>query len=404
MNTSNEVRHSAAADERPAVLHCLDSYLRTTENWIFRLIKHQKRSRRYVATTRFLECNFALPDVKFLRSPLQPSLDEMSHPTRLRRWMRAINEITYSWYLRAALRDQEIAIVHSHFAQVGWQYRKIAQALHAVHVVSFYGWDYVRMATLDPTWLPRLKQLYASTDCFVCEGPHGAELLAKNGCPKEKIRIAKLGVEPNEISFLPRRKRAGSLRLLQMASFREKKGHLDTVNAFAEALERWPEMHLTLVGAAPGDVYDAIIRVVQSRGIADRVSLLPGVSFDELHATMHEHHVFIHPSRHAKDGDCEGGAPVVLLDAQATGMPVISTTHCDIPEEVANGVTGILCAEGDTRSLVEAIGQFCEMDEDRYLEYANAARAHVEANFDARDCAVAMESLYRELAGNRHAR
>ena len=34
--------------------------------------------------------------------------------------------------------------------------------------------------------------------------------------------------------------------------------------------------------------------------------------------------------------DCEGGAPIVLLDAQATGLPIISTKHCDIPDEVSH--------------------------------------------------------------------
>ncbi len=56
-----------------------------------------------------------------------------------------------------------------------------------------------------------------------------------------------------------------------------------------------------------------------------------------------------------KDMDCEGGAPVVLLDAQATGMPVISTTHCDIPDEVVHGETGLLSPEKDVGALAELI-------------------------------------------------
>lgn len=385
---------------QPAVLHCLESYLRTTENWIFRLIKHQAHTRRYIASARFLQCDFSAPGIEFLRSPLQPDLDAQTRPTGLRRWIRAVSVLTYMWYLRVVLRDRPVDVLHSHFAHVGWRYHRLAKHLRARHVVSFYGWDYVRLATIDPAWQKRLRHLYAAADYFLCEGAHGAKMLAKNGCPKNKIRIAKLGVEPAAIPFFRRTKPRGELRLVQVASFREKKGHADTIAAFAEALELWPDMHLTLIGATPGEILDSITDVIRARGIEDKVNLLPGVGFDELHAAMRDYHVFIHPSRHARDGDCEGGAPIVLLDAQATGMPVISTTHCDIPQEVVDRSTGILCAEGDIRALAAAIGAFCGMGQVEYDEFSRAARKHVEQNFDARDCATNTEAIYRELASS----
>lgn len=392
---------SGTAHMKPAVLHCVDSYLHTTENWIFRLIKHQTHTQRYIASDRFFDCSFDLPGARKLRLPLQQSLDETSQLTGLRRWTRAASRILYPGYLRVVLRHLKIDIVHSHFAQVGWRYQSTARQLRALHVVSFYGWDYVRLSTINPSWGPKLKRMYSMVDCFICEGPHGASLLVQNGCPESKIRIVKLGVEPDEIPFFHREKRAGMLRLLQVASFKEKKGQIDTLNAFADALQRWPSMHLTFIGAAQGEIHDALSCVIQARGIAEQVSLLPGVKFDELHAAMREHHVFIHPSRHAHDGDCEGGAPVVLLDAQATGMPVISTTHCDIPQEVVDGTTGILCDERDVPSLANAIGFFCEMNKNEYTKYSIAARKYIEQNFDARDCAAAMELLYQELVAAR---
>lgn len=384
----------------PVVLHCLESYLRTTENWIFRLIKHQTHTRRYIASARFLRCDFSAPGLVFLRSPVQPDLDPEERPVGLRRWMRTVSVLTYMWYLRVVLRGRPVNILHSHFAHVGWRYQRLAGYLRARHVISFYGWDYVRLAAIDPAWLKRLRHLYATADCFLCEGPHGAEMLERNGCPRNKIRIARLGVEPAAIPFFRRTKPIGQLRLVQVASFREKKGHAHTVAAFADALERWPDMHLTLIGAVPGEIEDSISGVIHARGIEDKVSLLPGVGFDQLHAAMGEYHVFIHPSRHARDGDCEGGAPVVLLDAQATGMPVISTTHCDIPQEVIDGSTGILCAEGDVPGLAVAIGTFYEMGQVAYDTFSRAAREHVERNFDARDCAKNVEAIYRDLASS----
>ena len=68
---------------------------------------------------------------------------------------------------------------------------------------------------------------------------------------------------------------------------------------------------------------------------------------------MEGYHVFIQPSCYTATRDCEGGAPLVLLNAQATGMPVITTTHCDIPDEVIHNETGLLTAERDIEGLVD---------------------------------------------------
>jgi len=50
-----------------------------------------------------------------------------------------------------------------------------------------------------------------------------------------------------------------------------------------------------------------------------------------------------------RDGDCEGGAPVSLIEASASGIPVVSTVPCDIPQEVKDGLTGRLLPEGTRR-------------------------------------------------------
>lgn len=379
-------------------LHCFGAYLRTTENWAFRLIRHQRSTNLIIATPRFLSNAFYTPEMEVLRWWVQPRLAEKSlHSIGPHRLVTAAVNLVYPTYLQYRLRKRRIDIVHSHFGNIGWKYRKLAQRLRAKHVVSFYGSDYQKLATNQPVWGHRLRELYARADCFVCEGPHGVDLLVQNGCPREKIRVCRLGVEPSTIQIPLRNKVAGRLRLLQIASFREKKGHLDTVRAFGDALKLCPDMHLTLIGATAGQIYDGIQAEIQARGISNQVTLLPGVDFAQLHAVMHLHDVFIHPSRHAADGDCEGGAPVVLLDAQATGMPIISTRHCDIPQMVMDGVTGTLCAEGDIPAITQAIIEFCEMGQERYASIALAARKHVEDHFDASECAASLELIYREL-------
>jgi colanic acid/amylovoran biosynthesis glycosyltransferase len=292
-------------------------------------------------------------------------------------------------------------VVHSHFANIGWRHRQLASALGALHVVSFYGWDYEYLPTIRPQWKARMQQLFEQADLLVCEGPHGAGVLARLGCAQHKIRVCHLGVEPQRIPMYRREKGPGELRLLQIAAFREKKGHLYTVRAFAEAAVRCPEATLTLVGSGDATIIDEVNALVAAAGLQDRVTLVPGIDFSRLHESMRDFHVFIHPSLHTEQKDCEGGAPIVLLDAQATGMPVISTLHCDIPGEVVDGSTGLLVAECDVAALAQAICRFYQMGQDEYDGFGARARAHVSAEFDVATCSERLAGLYADAIQTR---
>ena len=87
----------------------------------------------------------------------------------------------------------------------------------------------------------------------------------------------------------------------------------------------------------------------------------------------------------------------MFLDAQATGMPVISTRHCDIPDEVINEQTGLLSPEGDVGQLEAAIGRFYWMAQEEYRRFSLSARRHVEASYDIATNAVHVGEIYRSL-------
>jgi colanic acid/amylovoran biosynthesis glycosyltransferase len=90
--------------------------------------------------------------------------------------------------------------------------------------------------------------------------------------------------------------------------------------------------------------------------------------------------VMLQPSVTAADGDIEG-SPVVLSEAMASGLPVISSFHSGIPELVTDGQTGLLAPERD----VTALSRHIEWVADHPAEaatMARGARAFVEAEFD----------------------
>lgn len=198
------------------------------------------------------------------------------------------------------------------------------------------------------------------------------------------------------IPFYERTKKKGELSLVQLATFNEKKGHIYTVKAFEEALKTCPNMHLTLAGGS-GTEKKKIMDYVTAKGLENRIAILESIEWTKRHSFLRSFQVFIHPSCYAEDKDCEGGAPVVLLDAQATGLPVIATTHCDIPMEVVHGSTGLLSPEKDISGLADHIRQFYAMDQNRYNTFALQARKWVEEEFEVSVNAARAGEYYRQV-------
>jgi colanic acid/amylovoran biosynthesis glycosyltransferase len=294
--------------------------------------------------------------------------------------------------------DNQIDIIHCHFADVAWDFYKVPLKTKKKLVISFYGWDYEKLPYTKPEYHQRFNTLFRQAVALICEGKHGFKTLVKLGCPSDKIHVVHLGVEPEKIPFHKRDKKRNELKLVQIASFTEKKGHIYTVKAFAKALKTCPDLELTLVGDIRDlGVKDVVERFIQEQNLAQKIQILDFVSNDMLHEFLKDYHVFIHPSCYAQDRDCEGGAPIVLLDCQATGMPVISTRHCDIPEEVIHNKTGLLAAEKDIFQLALHIERFYEMENLEYQEFSKAASLHVWENYNVEQSAAHLRAIYDHL-------
>jgi colanic acid/amylovoran biosynthesis glycosyltransferase len=123
------------------------------------------------------------------------------------------------------------------------------------------------------------------------------------------------------------------------------------------------------------------------------LDLLPEVSFLGMlpHADVLDRlaraHVLIHPSRMADDGDSEGGAPTILLEAQAIGTPIVTTRHADIVNVVPEGAGVILCAERDVDALGQALVTMLQRQE-------RSSPDHVRRHHNIEQAIVQLEDLY----------
>ena len=171
-----------------------------------------------------------------------------------------------------------------------------------------------------------------------------------------------------------------------------KKASPTAIRAFAKFCARYPLATLTIAGEGP--LLGELRLLADSLGLRDRVFFPGFVSQATLRALFSQSHLFLHPSEMGPDGDQEG-IPNSMLEAMASGLPVIATRHGGIPEAVEHGRSGLLVAERDPEALAEAMLTLAA-DPARYSEMNAAAAQRVVAEFDTQRQARVLEEYYRE--------
>lgn len=385
---------------RPTVAHLVTPYLFGTGSWIHSQLVHSRRFRP-VVLTQALEKPDAFPfaPVHLAGCPSSDGCSVKSGPCHL--WSKYILGRYPGRPYRGILDREDAKILHAH---MGWEAARthhLALFPRRPFVASFYGRD----AGLLPRrayWRMLYRRLWPAADRFVAEGSHMAETLAAIGAPREKIRVIHLGIDADAFPFKERviPGDAGDPVIAMMAaSFREKKGIPYALEALGRVADAHPRLRLRIIGDGPQRprIEDQIRRL----GISARVDLLGYQPYDVYRQEMARAHLLLAPSVTARDGDTEGGAPVCLLEAQAAGLPILATTHCDIPEVTRPGVSALLAPERDAAALADLLDGLMRTP-GRWPEMGRAGRAHVEAEFNIRIQVDRMAELYEELLPCRH--
>jgi colanic acid/amylovoran biosynthesis glycosyltransferase len=295
-------------------------------------------------------------------------------------------------------RQSGAQVVHSHFGYTGYFCARAVRKLALKHVVTFYGVDMSAMPKTHPHWRERYRVLFEHVDQVLCEGPVMAASVGRLGCPAHKLRVHHLGVRLGDLPFRPRMWRAGEpLRVLIAASFREKKGIPYAIQALGRLRPRTP-LEITIVGDADEDprsqAEKARIRdAVATCGLASSVRFMGYQPRQKLLEEAYRHHVFLSPSVTASDGDTEGGAPIALIEMAATGMPVVSTRHADIPEVLGDD---LLAPERDVEGLVACLQELIGAP-GSWERLVAVNRARIEREFDAAIQGQALGAIYAQL-------
>ncbi len=244
--------------------------------------------------------------------------------------------------------------------------------------------------------------LFERGECFLAEGAHMKKTLIELGCPESKVRVQRLGIDLDKIPFIPRRLNTDrNIRILMASTFRDKKGIVYGLEAFATVAASYNNIELTLIGDAGRSQREIaykreILQVIETRRLRDRITYRGFLPYPQFIEESKQHDIFLAPSVRGADGETEGGAPVTLIEMSAFGMPIVSTWHCDIPEVVLDGVSGYLVPERDVPALADRL-EYLIRHPECWEQMGAAGRQHIEQEYDAKKQALKLEQIYTAL-------
>jgi colanic acid/amylovoran biosynthesis glycosyltransferase len=394
MTQTESTRVASAA--RQTVAHLVGSYLSSTATFVYHYISAMSRYRPVVLAPftvqpeRFPFPDLYTPDLSQVQILLLKTMRRLFHRQRM----------VEPFYLRV-IRDQNVSLLHAHFGTVGVFSLPVVTASGLPLVTTFYGFDMSRLGR-SRTWVDRYQRLFREGHLFLVEGSHMAQNLEKLGCPRHKVCIQRIGVDLDKFSYRPPPSTKDNIRILMCGRFVEKKGFEYGIRAFARIRSEFPRSQLRLVGDGPLRPY--LEQLIQDLSLQKHTVLLGALPYNAYSREAMDAHVLLAPSVTAASGDSEGGAPTVLLEMQARGIPVVSTRHADIPEVVLDGASGYLVPERDEEALSEKLAELLDNPES-WEAMGRAGRAHMEKQHDIVKLAQDLEYKYdRILASHAKAR
>lgn len=284
---------------------------------------------------------------------------------------------------------REAAVLHIFFGSTAIRMLPLLRLGGVPTVVSFHGSD-VTGEIATPAFESLRREMFERCRLILCRSEQLAERVRALGCEPGKLRLMRTMIPARE--WTPRDAPADDAwQIVQACRLVPKKGIETALRAFAIFRRTHPAARFTIAGEGP---LEAHLRAsALALGIAESVTFAGFLPQPELARLFSESHVFLHPSE-TVDGDVEG-VPNSLLEAMASGLPIVATRHGGIPEVIADGESGILRAEGDVDGLGEALLRLAA-DPALRERIARAGAESVRREFSEDRQIATLEAHYRE--------
>lgn len=295
-----------------------------------------------------------------------------------------------SVYFAARMAATGVTHVHAHFASHPTVAAFIIRRLEGIpYSFTAHGSDIHR----DRTMLPE-KVAEATFVVPISEFNKAVILEACDGRYAEKMTVIHCGVDtrnfrPPEEADVPRdgarsgadgAQRKAPLTILCIGTLHEVKGQHHLLEACRLLKERGIDLRCHFVGDGPDR--EALVEQSDRSGLSELVHFHGQQTHGQVAGLLRSAHVVAAPSVPSGDGRREG-IPVALMEAMASGIPVVASRLSGIPELVEDGVSGVLTPPGDAHALADTLERLW-FDPALRQRLGRAAREKVMEAFDLR--------------------
>jgi len=295
-------------------------------------------------------------------------------------------DLAFPFRFRKLLREETPDIVHLHSRRGADTLGALTTKLAGIPTVLSR-----RVDNPEAGW--SLAAKYRLYDRVITISEAIRTVLITQGVPEEKVRCVHSALDPtphrgrcNRSAFQKEFGLRDGGRVVGMAAqFIERKGHGTLLEAIPEILRGQPDTHFLLFGQGP--LRGEIEARVREEGLEGKVSF-PGFR-DDLPALLPCLDLLVHPAMME-------GLGIILLQASASGIPIVASRAGGIPEAVVDGETGILVEPGDATALSTAA---CTLlaDPARARQMGQAGRRRVRELFSVDRMVEGNLGVYRSI-------
>lgn len=378
--------------DKPVVASCCSTFLKPEMLHVYRQVAGLQRYGTFVLThERRCADKYPFDDVAIIprRSSIGPY--RRFYLKNIRREPPVVYRGEYFELLKIFSR-REAHLVHVYFGHTGVHLLEFLEHVKVPSIVSFHGAD-VMIRQHIRRYPERLKRLFEVVTLVLARSESLVERLVEIGCPREKIRLNRTGIPLCDFPFVQRLMPAdGEWHIVQASRLIPKKGLLTALEAFARFRKCYPKARFTIAGE--GAMLEELKRKCEELNLGESVQFVGFLDAQQLNEVYKKAHVFLHPSEMTQDADQEG-VPNAMLEAMATGLPVVATWHGGIPEAVEHERHGFLVNERDPEGLACALLQIVESSELLQIMGQRASEC-VHEEFEASKAIANLERCYDE--------
>jgi colanic acid/amylovoran biosynthesis glycosyltransferase len=294
--------------------------------------------------------------------------------------------------IRRVLMRRDPDLMHVYFGNTGVHLLPLIERWDRPCVVSFHGMDVQRRET-ERGYEANLRKLLRLVPLVLVRSQSIAERLIELDCDPKKIRLNRTGIPLDGFPYLVRNAPSdGAWTIVQACRLVPKKGLATALRAFANFAKTFPKSRFLIAGDGP--LRRELEELIQKLDLQKAVVFLGFLGQTELRELHEKAHIFMHPSELAPDSNQEG-VPNSMLEAMASGLPVVATRHGGIPEAVTDGVSGLLVSERDVEGLTASLFRIVE-NPARWVAMGAAASDAVAVKFAQPHQIESLEAAYFE--------